>query len=273
MTSVFLAYASGNEFHETIIREAAAAASTPARKVTAWSQKDTSGQPIARSVEVWIEESDAFVGDISTVNMNVTYEIGYAIGLNRPVRLIRSSHTEFASVREVGLLDTLGHDTYDFQKTLRTILEKPDITPTWIAPQKNRDQPVFVLQPSTPTDWSRQAISAIKKVARLKYRGFNPAEISRLTASEAFEHAAISFGVVVFWIDSTNLEAKKNNQRASFIYGVARAAEIPAILIAHESSQLPLDIHESAARWGRLDNIDELIANFRDKVADKIFQY
>lgn len=174
MTKVFLAYASGNDFHENIIRESAEAASTADRTVTPWSEKDTSGQQISRSVETWIEESDAFVGDLSVVNMNVTYEVGYAIGLRKPVRLVRSTHTDFKKVQNIGLLSTLGHDPYNFQPRLASILQKKDVTPAWPIPARNSDQPIFVLQPPTPTDWSRQAISAIKKIARLKYRGFNP---------------------------------------------------------------------------------------------------
>lgn len=273
MTTVFLAYASGNDFHQTVICDSAKAASTNDRTITPWSEKDTSGQQISKSVESWIEAADGFIADISTVNMNVTYEVGYAIGLRKPVRLIRSSHSNYKKIQEIGLLNTLGHDIYDFQPKLTGLLKKKEITPGWPLPPRNKDQPIFVLQPPDPTDWSRQAVSAVKKVAKLKFRGFNPAEISRLNASEAFEHTAVSFGVVVFWVDAADLKAEKNNQRAAFIFGLARGLDIPALLIAHESSQLPLDLHDSAARWGRMDDIDGLIAKFRDDVADEIVQY
>lgn len=273
MTRVFLAYASGNDFHNTVICDSATAASSNDRLITPWSEKDTSGQQISKSVETWISESDGFIADISLVNMNVTYEVGYAIGLRKPVRLIRSSHTAFNKIQEIGLLSSLGHDSYDFQPKLTALLKKKEISPGWPLPSRNKDQPIFVLQPPDPTDWSRQAISAVKKVARLKFRGFNPAEISRLNASEAFEHTAVSFGVIVFWVDSLDLKAQRNNQRASFIYGLARGLEIPVLLIAHESSQLPLDLHDSASRWGRMGDIDGLIASFRDNVADEIVQY
>lgn len=273
MTQVFLAYASGNDFHETVIRDSANTASSPNRRITPWSEKDTSGQQIARSVESWIEEADAFVADISIVNMNVTYEVGYAIGLHKPIRLIRSTHTDWERIKAVGLLNSLGHDPYDFQPKLTAILRKKEITPRWQSVSRNRDQPVFVLQPPVPTDWSRTTISSVKKTARFKFRGFNPAEISRLNASEAFEHAAASFGIIVFWIDATDDRSLTNNQRASFIYGIARGLGIPALLIAHESTSLPLDLHDNAARWGRMDDIDGLIAKFRDEVADQIVQY
>jgi hypothetical protein len=77
MSDVFLAYASGNDFQETIIKDSAREASSDRRTITPWSEKDTSGQQIQKSVETWINNADAFIGDISIVNMNVTYEVGY----------------------------------------------------------------------------------------------------------------------------------------------------------------------------------------------------
>lgn len=273
MTTVFVAYASGNDFHGTVIRESAEQESTPQRSIVPWSENDTSGQQIARSVESWIEEADAFIGDISVVNMNVTYEVGYAIGLKKPVRLIRSSHTDFKKIKAIGLLDTLGHDTYDFHAKLRGILKKPDVTPRWQPAARNKSQPIFILQPPSPTDVSRATISAVKKTARYKFRAFNPAEISRLNASEAFELASASFGIVAFWLEGNNADVVRNNQRAAFIFGLGRGMDIPSILLAHESSSLPLDLHDYATRWGRMDDIDSVVADFRNRVADEIVQH
>lgn len=268
MTSVFVAYASGNQFHGQLITEACTAASTADRTLMPWSTLDTSGASIARSVESWIESADAFVADVSTVNHNVTYELGFAIGLQKPVRLIRSTHMDFKPVKAIGLLDTLGYDGYDYTHTLARILTKPDETTRWADLGKNRDQPLFILQPPSPTDWTLRTTSAVKKVARIKFRNFNSSEISRLNASEAYEQVVSSFGVIAFWVDRDDDQAKKNNQRAAFIYGIARGRNIPALLIAHEKSGLPLDLHDQADRWWKLGDLDRLIADFRLRVAD-----
>lgn len=268
VTSVFIAYASGNAYHSQIIEEAAKAASSAARTVTAWSQQDTSGAPIARSVEGWIENADAFVADISQVNPNVTYELGYAIGLGKPVRLIRSSHSSFQDVKNVGLLDTLGYDAYDQQPALTKILARQDETTSWSQVARNKDQPLFVLQRPGSGDVNGRVVSAIKKIARVRFRNFNPSEISRLNASEAYQHAASSFGVVAFWMDETDEQAVRNNQRAAFIYGVARGRNIPALLVAHESMALPLDLQDQADRFFNLTDLDKMIGEFRNRAAD-----
>ena len=268
MTNVFVAYASGNEFQSKLIEDACRAASTATRSVTAWSQQDTSGAPIAQSVEGWIEKADAFIADISTVNENVTYELGYAIGLRKPTRLIRSTHVPFKPVKEVGLLDTLGHDSYDFKHSLQKAISKKDESTSWTEVAKNKDQPLFLLQPPGANDAAGRVTSAVKKIARIRFRNFNPAEISRLTASEAYQHVASSFGVIAFWLADSSEDAQRNNQRAAFIYGLARGRGIPALLIAHESMRLPLDLQDQADRWWKPDELDTLIATFRLTVAD-----
>ena len=89
--------------------------------------------------------SDAFVGDISIISDNVTYEVGFAIGLEKPIRLIRSEHFDFKQVRDIGLLDTLGHDTYGLESTLIRVFQKPDENAKWPEITKSKDQPIFLL--------------------------------------------------------------------------------------------------------------------------------
>jgi hypothetical protein len=266
--SIFVAYASGNDFHSGLIEQACLAASTSTTTVTAWSQRDTSGVPIAKSVEGWIENADAFVADVSSVNTNVTYELGYAIGLGKPTRLIRSTQMPFTPIKKIGLLDTLGYDGYDFGHVLEKVLVKKNEVTSWSEIPKNKEQPLFLLQPATQSEAATRTTSAVKKIARLRFRNFNPTEISRLNASEAYEHAASSFGIIVFWMDGNSDEAIRNNQRAAFIYGIARGMNLPALLIAHEKQNLPLDLHDQADRWWKFEDLDKLVADFRLRVAD-----
>lgn len=268
MTSVFVAYASGNQFHSSVIEGAAKDASTAQREFKPWSRLDISGHAIAASVEQWIDDADAFIGDLSVVNHNVTYEVGYAVGQGKPVRLIRSTQFPFEGAKAVGLLDTIAHDSYDLRHALAAIFRKADVTPHWPRTDKVRKQPIFLLQPPQPTEISLRTISAVKKIARVRFRNFNPAEISRLTATEAYEKVTASSGLIVFWDARSEPDAWRNNQRAAFMFGVARGNGIPAILIANQQIRLPLDLDDLATRWQNVEDCDGIIAQFRLDVAD-----
>src|SRR3546814_7190673 len=51
-----------------------------------WSELDIAGRFIATEVLREIDQSDFLVADITSLNFNVTYEVGYAIGRGKRVR-------------------------------------------------------------------------------------------------------------------------------------------------------------------------------------------
>ena len=87
VTSAFTAYASGNKLQDTLFQGACRSASIAVRTGPPWPTLETSGSLIVRTVETWIESADAFVADNSVVKPNVSYEFGYAVGLQKPTRL------------------------------------------------------------------------------------------------------------------------------------------------------------------------------------------
>ena len=111
-------------------------------------------------------------------------------------------------------------------------------------------------------------MSGVKKIARLGFRDFNPEEIDRLTATEAFEQVAQSFGVIAIWHGPDEPESFRQNQRAAFATGVARGLDLPFLLLANADMRLPLDLDELASRWKTIADIDGILREFRDDVAD-----
>ena len=184
-----------------------------------------------------MENADRFVGDISEPNDNVTYEIGLAFGMRKPVRLIRASSKDLKQLVSVGLLHNLGHDEYESRSSLAKILEKMEPDPIWPKPKRNREQPIYFVQMSTLDELHRKTASHIKKILKLKYRTFNPREVDRLTATEAFDQVSQSFGVIVVWDSDDSPLSIKHNQRAAFSIGVARGLDIPFLLLAQETAR------------------------------------
>ena len=82
--------------HAETITRAASAASTVEVEYVPWTAQDGSGSPVDRAVDGWLDDAEALVADITYVNDNVTYEIGYAIGAGKDLRLIRNSSVELS---------------------------------------------------------------------------------------------------------------------------------------------------------------------------------
>jgi hypothetical protein len=265
--TTFVAFSSADQIVSDVIGAACNAASSPEASFVPWNRNDVSGQPIDRSVYSWVETADALVADISEPNHNVTYEVGLALGTRKPLRLIRAANKDRKRLEDIGLLHNLGHDDFTGQQQLAEILRRPYNSP-WPLPKRNTEAQVYVLQSSETDEILRRTLSNVKKVLRMRFRSFNPQEIDRLTASEAFDQVTQSFGVVAIWHDTSLAEAFRQNQRAAFAIGIARGLDIPFLLLARNRLRLPLDLDELATRWEVPADLDAKMRDFRDAVAE-----
>jgi hypothetical protein len=264
----FVAFSSADPLVSDVIGAACAAARSDGHDFTPWNSHDPSGQPIDRSVQGWVDTADALVADISEPNHNVTYEIGLALGSDKPLRLIRAASKTRKLLEEIGLLHNIGHDDYRGRAELTEILRRSFNNPPWPRPRRSRDQPIYILQSSQMDDLLRRTISGIKKILRMRFRDFNPQEIDRLTATEAFEQVTQSFGILAIWHADDEPEAFRQNQRSALAIGIARGLDIPFMLLAHTGMRLPLDLDEIATRWSTTTDVDPLLREFREAVAD-----
>src|SRR5262245_37243727 len=116
MSDVFYAYPSGYLFvNQTIEAAAQDAISRHGVKVRTWPQVDIAGKFIATEILQEINRCSRLAADVSFLNFNVTFELGYAIGLGKPVVLTRLAAVTLQSnklVEEIGIFDTLGYQLY-----------------------------------------------------------------------------------------------------------------------------------------------------------------
>jgi hypothetical protein len=190
------------------------------------------------------------------------------LGAQKSLRLIRAANKDRKLLEEIGLLHNIGHNDFNGQEQLVAILRRPYTTPPWPHPKRNQEQPVYVLHSSQTDDLLRRTLSGVKKILRMRFRSFDPQEIDRLTATEAFEQVAQSFGFVAIWHESSDSEAFRQNQRAAFAIGIARGLDIPFLLLAKNTARLPLDLDELATRWDVVRDVDAKMRDFRDTVAE-----
>jgi hypothetical protein len=75
------------------------------KDVTSRKARDVYGHFIAEEIVSGIDNCSVFVADISVLNFNVTYEIGYAIGKNKRILLTKNSSIKEIEpyIREVGI--------------------------------------------------------------------------------------------------------------------------------------------------------------------------
>ena len=157
------------------------------------------------------------VADITVLNFNVTYEIGYAIGCGKRALLTRNEQFQAdpTTAKKIGIFDTLGYLNYTNSESLKDILtEKIDPTPIDIRTILDLKAPVYILETPHRGDAMTRIISRIKK-ARLQYRSFSPSEDTRMAALEAISHVASAHGVVVPLLPPYMRDSDIHNIRAA----------------------------------------------------------
>jgi hypothetical protein len=120
--TAFVAYSSREPMVTQLIGDAVYIANSKNDKVRyePWVYNDIAGNPLISPILDRIEESAFIIADITTLNLNVVYEIGFAIGKRKRAYLIRHHGTEGdkAIARETGIFDTLGYHEYSDQDDL-----------------------------------------------------------------------------------------------------------------------------------------------------------
>ena len=179
---VFVAYPSRDADLAKTIEDAVYQANGASDRIRyeAWVYNDIAGNPIISPIINRIDESSFIIADITYLNQNVVYEIGFSIGRRKRAYLIR--HQGIAGDKnialEAGIFDTLGYKEYsDQQNLVRLLTSNIDPTPLPYNLELDHSAPVYVIEPPVKDAAATAMISRIKKArlpiaraARLSFR-------------------------------------------------------------------------------------------------------
>ncbi len=243
------------------------------RELTSWEENDIPGRFIATEVLQNIERGNAFVADITRLNFNVVFEIGFAIGVKKRAILLRNEilKAEDDLIRRVGIFDTLGYVLYRDAASLQSILSDiSDLNPLAVdMSTKSTTTPVYLVLPQKKGDVETHLVARIKK-ARLAFRSYDPEEHGRLSALEAIENVANSHGVIIPFLPSHYVEAEVHNIRGAFVAGLAHGMNRLLFLLQAGDDPVPIDYRDLVHRFKFPDQIDEYVAEFATSITESL---
>jgi len=271
----FVAYSSRDQNLANLVTEAVAKANRKVGKriqYTPWDFNDIAGNPLISPILEGIEASKYIIADITYLNPNVVYEVGFAIGKSRRCILIRHAGTDGDQriAREVGIFDTLGYETYTTDDSLaNSLCAYVNPIPLPVAAQLDRLAPVYVLEPPSMGGIATLMTSRLKK-ARYKYRSFNPAEDSRLSAVDAIRQVGSSAGILLSLLAGDQEQNRIHDIRTLFVAGLAHGLGKPTLILAHATANVPLDVRDAIKTYSRPDDIAQHIAAFSLEITDHL---
>ncbi len=243
--------------------------------VTSWRETEIAGRFIADQVLQKISDHAALIADVTQLNFNVAYEIGFALAREKRVVLTRHKGIipHQPMLADLGVFDALGYLEYENADQLEAHIRGiTDSTPSArnVHPL-NQNVPVYLIEARFRTDSVTRIISRVKK-ARLFYRSFDPRESPRLSASNAFEQVAQSFGILVHLLPHQIADSVQHNIRVAFLAGLAEGFGKVTLLLQDGEEPVPLDYRDIVTVFMQPSDVDEPISDFATRVFEAVQQ-
>lgn len=273
----FFAFPSSNALVKEAIEEASRSDLLDKNKVhiKLWTEMELPGRFISTEIMNEIMNSDFLAADISVLNFNVLYEIGYAIGKGKRVIIFKNKALREGSpsLNELGIFDTLGYEDYSTSEQICAYLNKlEDISPLPIIHDLNVKTPIFYIAPKTRTDYDNYIVSAIKR-AYLYFKSYDPSETNRLAGPEAIANVAKSFGVVLHFLPEDHVDSTTHNLRSAFIAGVADGMDKHRTFIQTGESPVPVDYRDFVTYCRIKSDINDAVAKLAELVHESKAMY
>ena len=245
-------------------------------EVHTWENNDIAGQCLIDPIIEKITSSDFLIADITRLNFNVIYEIGYAIAKGKRVVLLqhKAIRQQTELMRELGLFDTIGWKLYQNSNDLCAYLNGLHSLRSLRIPErkKGKSRPFYIVWPNERTEVEIRLLSCIKKQARMGFQQFDPQEDNRLPVSRAIDDVVNAYGVILPLISSNRHDSEVHNFRCAFVAGLGHGLEREVLIMQSGGEPVPLDLRDAVSFYSHLGGIERLLVEFTPKVYERTLQ-
>ena len=244
-----------------------------ARKWLTWQNLDVPGQIIFCEICKAMRFTGLVVADVTTLNFNLMFEIGFAIGLGIPVLPIRNTAylEDNHQFDELGLLDTLGYFDFRTSGELKdALIDNPTRSSLHLKPPPlNNEAPLFVVKPPVESDGTIKMMSVIKK-SRLQFKLLDIKETGRVSLHEVYKNTLSSRAIVLHLLNPHYQSARVHNARCAFIAGLGMAGQKRVIILQQDRQSQPIDYRDVVLTYEHPRKIQELLVPTIGEVIEQI---
>lgn len=291
--SAFLAFGSKRmDQSETLIRAANSISEEHDIDIVPWTDLDIGGTIMVNRICGAIAKSDLFICDLTYLNHNVLFELGYAIGQRKRIWVLLNNSIDDAAIgyRRFSVLSTLGYVPYQNSKHVvqQFSASLPHLTPYTFFSEQIEQQLVateqslrttdiralLYLQSPTSTDAS-MALSRELFHSKLSYWLDDPAEVPMQSLSWYAKHVFNSHGLITHFLSPEHTGWELNNAKMTLVSGLAHGFSKKVLMLAHGPYEsVPLDyqdmlsVHDTAQQCEL--TAKAWIDQFRDPLLEEV---
>jgi hypothetical protein len=254
-SNIFFGYDSEPEVsRETLFKASRAISSTGLATAISWEELKKSGRLLIGRIFEAIDTANACAFDVSTMNENVLFELGYAIARAKPLMILLDKTDVEAKRRwrDFQLLKTVGYDGWQNSEDIRAAflrsrpdLEEDTLYDDLIEPELGASISASILY--LPTLHNTDAAREIDRRLEFEtHRGVrlqtaDPTESGLFPlewyASKSHETSC----TIVHFEALRRAKASVHNSRSALVAGLARGLDRPVLMLSEEEYSSPID--------------------------------
>jgi hypothetical protein len=278
----FIAFASGNPaLAETLETAADTIREAGVAELLTWQRLQVGGRVLLQEICGAITERDLFIADLTVLNPNVLFELGFAIARRKRIWVLLDSSQARARADydRFQLLSTVGYRELTNSKDIirRFYEDEPYATPEKTVYRDIFDSPVrspqarlLYLKSLIETDASIKMSRRVDR-ARFSVTVDDPTEMRLQPLSWYARNAHTCLGLIAHFLSQNHADALLHNARLALISGMALGFGKPLLMLAHEPYSSPIDYrdllrtHSTATQCEKLT--DEWVKQLEETVS------
>jgi hypothetical protein len=232
------------------------------QKWLTWRDIQEAGSTIFCTICKHTRFADLVVADVTTLNFNLLFEIGFAIGLKVPVIPIRD--TTFIQDKQVfedfGLFDTLTYLDFQnsqvlYQRLSSLVLPATQNEPT-VSP--GHESTLYVLKDPIDSEGTIRLMATVRK-SNLTVSYYDAHETPRLSLHEVRKRVATSRGIVAHLLSEQRQGHLAHNARCALAAGIAMASGKRVLLLQEGKTVSPIDYRDVVVSYDTPTQVPKLV--------------
>ena len=221
-------------------------------KIADWTDLPIEGKVIFCTICEAIRNARCVAADITDLNFNVLFELGFAIGAGRAIWPLVESSEENRLYKAFDTLTTIGHSRYTNSKSIANKLSKKR---PWI---RGAHLPTPSLMASKPTRTARQILylrgpsedeASLRVEEMLEHSGLNvirddPSEVAFQPISWYLTRLETSFAVLIELGEQTGHQRSLHVAKCALVAGVSVACGRRLLILGEDIDGGPIDYRD-----------------------------
>ncbi len=247
--------------------------SKPNHRWLSWKSLLVGGQIVFCEICRSIRFAKVFIADVSVLNFNVLFELGYALGLGIPIRLLRdtSYSRDSHELEDFGIIDTIGYDQYSNADDIVTAILSSEARTTSLprVVPEYRTRPIYMVLPPIETEGIARLTTALKNSA-FSFRTFDAKETPRLAFVDLQRHVISSIATVLPLLDEARNVARVHNARCALVAGLALGRGLHVLMVQEGLIKQPIDYRDLCQSYASATQIPAMVERLVKQVATTI---